>query len=847
MKKKLIAIASVAAFAVGVFVLTGNDREAVPAVAAPMSERAVAVVEPVAREDGKDSKDEKDAPDFGADALAVPRAVDFKKVVSFNQWAQQWRGADAPAREAMREEGVRLAIERRPEFKALIVRDPQRALEQAVPRVILQDLPREIAVLLERPVAATGDLNVYRGRPQGAVEQGTELTLRYFETAKGESLKARVFGEMATFNSKAKVPLRGVAIDREFAVAQSPVRQLEKGERIPQDAQLVATCPVSGLTTEIAATDEPVTDETPTVEIGEQVIRLCNGTHVTVLDEQYRTLLQASGPGGAGFVYDTHPGTSSRAIGNFRCLYIRITYPDQLKAPNTEDSAYGDMRNVSRFYLESSYGKLTTTSTVTPLVLLPHSQAWYIAKDATVDGLGLVHSDARSEARKLGYDSGQFDCTIVRVNGGPRLSGISWGGGNSVWVSWDGMDVLNHECGHSLGRNHANYWNTSDGTPYGFGANAEYGNSFDVMGGGGGFAAHYNTISKRALAWLPDAYAHRPAANANGIYRIFAYDQPQLEEGRRYAFRVAKDTARNYYIEYHPAYNAQLAESALVIYNWSSLGNAGHLLDTTPGTPGGKSDGGIAVGRTYSDPESDQHFTIVGKIACTPPALDLAYMRGPFPGNQAPTLTLSATATTISAGGSITFTATANDPDGDTLSYWWDFSDGTASTNTPTFTRTFPSTTQMTVMGTASDRKGGIARRHVVVNVGAHGRGTVTGNISVGGQPIVGALLVSDTSKYCYTDSAGNYALSNLTTGARTLTATSAGFTLAAGFANPIIVTTGTNSGNWTATENTRVTLTKTADATEGGANGTFTFARSGDTSADHIVRIAPVVRSESA
>ena len=183
------------------------------------------------------------------------------------------------------------------------------------------------------------------------------------------------------------------------------------------------------------------------------------------------------------------------------------------------------MRNVSKYYLESSYGRMTTTSTVTPLVVLPHSQAWYIAEDSIVDGLGLVHSDARAEARKLGYDSNQFTCTIVRVNGGPRLSGISWGGGSSVWVSWDGMDVLNHECGHSLGRNHANYWNTTDGTAYGNGANQEYGNGFDVMGGGGGFAAHYNTISKRALGWLSDPYVHRPAANANGVYRIFAYGE----------------------------------------------------------------------------------------------------------------------------------------------------------------------------------------------------------------------------------------------------------------------------------------------------------------------------------
>ena len=840
MKRSFAITASVCAFLLFAFFALRPAPETAPARAATVPPGGPAETSRAA-EPAPTAEAPVPGPDFGAAALEIPRQADFRKIVAFNEWAKQWHAADAAGRAGLNAEGLRLATERRPEFKALIVTDPRRALEQAVPRVILQDLPAEIVAELEKPVSATGDFNVYRGRPQGELAPGTELTLRYFETPKGESFKARVFGELVPANSKANVPLRGVAIDREFAVAENPVRQLERGERIPKDAQVVAKCPVSNLTTPVPAPDSPVTDDTPTVQIGEEIIRLCNGTHVHVLEEQYRTLLQASGPGGAGFFYDAYPGTAANAIGNFRCLYIRITYPDQMKAPNTEDSGATDMRNVARYYLESSYGRMTTTSTVTPLVVLPHSQAWYIAKDATVDGLGLVHSDARAEARKLGYDSNQYTCTIVRVNGGPRLSGISWGGGSSVWVSWDGMDVLNHECGHSLGRNHANYWATTDGTAYGTGANQEYGNGFDVMGGGGGFGAHYNTISKRALGWLSDPYVHRPAANANGVYRIVAYDQPQLEEGKRYALRVAKDSVRNYYIEYHPAYGGQLTDSALVIYNWSALGNAGHLLDTTPGTPSGKSDGGIAIGRTYSDPESDQHFTVLGKNATTPPSLDIQYLRGPFPGNQAPTVSLSASATTISAGGSITFTATASDPDGDPLSYWWESSDGLASSNSAVFTRSFASTTQMTVMLTVSDMKGRTARRHVVVNVGAHGRGAVTGNITVAGQPLAGVLITSDTSKYCYTDSDGNYALSNLTTGARTLTAVYPGHTFTAGFANPITVTTGTNTGNWTAAANTFVTLTKTADATEGGANGSFTLTRTGSTAADLIVELAPV------
>ena len=744
----------------------------------------------------------------------------------------------------MRAEGLRLATVRRPEMKALIVKSPRMALDHAVSRVILQDLPEDITEQLERPVSATGDLNVYRGRPQGPVPDGTELTLRYFETTEGKSYKARVSDELETLNTTKAVALRGVAIDREFAVASNGVRHLEKGERISKMAQVEALCPVSGLVTPEPAPEEPVSDETPTVEIGARIIRLCNGTHVRVLEEEYKAMIMASGNAGAGFFKDTHPGTSAEAIGNFRCLYIRITYPDQVKAPNTEDSAHTDMRNVSRFFLENSFGRMTTTSSVTPLITLPHSQAWYIAKDSEVDGLGLVHSDARAEARKLGYDSNQFNCTIVRVNGGPRLSGISWGGGDSVWVSWDGMDVLNHEAGHSIGRNHANFWTTSDGSAIGVGSNSEYGNSYDVMGGGGGFAAHYNSKSKRDLGWLSNPYVHLPsdAQSASGVYRIYAYDQPQLEEGKRYAFRVGKDVGRRFYLEYHPAYNTEWANSMLMIIDGFGS-NCGHLIDTTPGSPGGKGDGGIQVGRTFSDYESDIHFTVLSKNATIPASLDFSYQRGPFPGNTAPTFTsLTASATTIAAGGSITFTAAASDAQSDTLAYHWEFNDGVYGTSTPTFTRTFPAVDQMTVHCTVSDMKGGIARKHIIVNVGAHGRGVVAGRITNAGQPVVGVRVTSGTAKYAFTDSNGDYAVSDLTAGAQTFTTLLTGYTFTESYVSPVTVVANTTASgkDWTAGSVPELTITST-DAAEGGTAGSFVITRTGDTSAALDVTVAPV------
>ena len=767
--------------------------------------------------------------DFGGWVTEKPRQPDFAKIEAFEGWVGRWKSATPEERAAMTAEGTLLAGERRAEFKALIMTDPQQALARAVPRVVRQDLPEEIVSLLEKPVSATGDFDVYKGRPApGTPMPEGGMTLRYFE-AGGTSYQASVFGAMEPVMSRKQIPLRGVAIDRPLAVAESPLRQLETGERISAGTVVENTCPVSGKTTEAVANNEAVTEDTPTVEVGERVITLCNGSHVSVLDEKYRVFVQAAGPGSAGFFMDAYPGTSSRAIGNFRCLYIRATYPDQMSPPNTEDQAVEDMKNTTRFFLESSYGKMTTTATVTPLVVLPQTLKWYQDKDAEVNGLGVMQTQARESARKLGYDSTQYDCIIIRVNGGLR-SGASWGGGDSVWLGWGGMDVINHECGHSLGLGHANYWATTDGTAYGDGANQEYGNGFDVMGGGGGYSAHYNTTAKRNLGWLPNSYMHFP--KGDGVFRLYAFDQSQLEEGKRYGLNVTKDSNIQYNIEYH-ANNPTLANQATVLYG-------SRLIDTTPGSSGGKNDGGIQIGRTFSDLEADMHFTVLSKNATTPPSLDVAYFRGPFPDNVAPTVALNASATTVAVGTTVTFTATANDANGDALAYQWDFDDGSTAANNAVVAKTFSNAAQVTGMVTVSDMKGGTTRRHVVVNVGSHGKQMVSGNISAAGLPLANVRVSITNGKYAYTDADGNYALAGVPTGTQTLTATLNGYVFTPSFSNPLAVVAGTNTANWTAAGSTFVTLAKTADATEGGTNGSFTLTRTGATDADLIVSVSP-------
>ena len=839
--KKVIIVSGVLAAGVLALLITRTPQGARSSAAGPERpptapdrtlNRAKAAPAPAAG--GNATASAKPAATAGAKAGA--RFV-WPRITAFNDWVKDYVAATPEQRETMKAEGLRLAQARRPEFKKLIVADPERALEQAVKPVMRQELPAEIAAELEKPISARGDYKVYMGRPAPGVEMDArDLVLRYFETPEGASYKAHVFGNVEAVMTRKHVAVRGVAIDRELALADSAVRQLGVGEKIPAGTTVEQSCPVSGNTTTLeGGLDTPITDETPAIELEGRVIVLCNGSHVRVLDEQYRltsNISASGGPGGAHPIKDNFPGTSSEAIGNFKALYIRAVYPDRLQAPNTEASAMDDMKNFERFYVESSYGRLSVTPAFSPLVVLPHTREWYEAKDSEVDGLGLVHSDSRSEARRLGFDSGQFNVVIVRVNGGPRLSGISWGGGDSVWVSWDGMDVINHECGHSIGRPHANFWDTGGQSAIGPGANQEYGNSFDVMGGGGGFNAHYNTISKRSLGWLPTQNTHNPTVS--GVYRVFAYDQPQLEEGRRYSLRVPKDKTRGYNLEYHYNYNSTFRNNALVI--WSGFGGAGHLIDTTPGTPGGKADGGIELGRTFSDAAAGVHFTVVGRNSTVPESLDIAVNYGNPPTNVPPTLTLSASATSVAVNGSITFTAVAADANGDALAYHWECTDGYPGTNAATFTRAFPTADQLTVHCTVSDMKGGATRRHTVVTVGAPGRYVLNGRVTDGAQPVQG-VLISDGSKYCYTDANGDYALADLATGAHTITALLYGSSFSPNGGSVNIVA-GANALNVAATALAQVTIAATADASENGTNGAFVLTRTGDTDNPLIVRV---------
>lgn len=719
--------------------------------------------------------------------------------------------------------------------------------------VVRQKLPQSVLSLLEERVNDKGVLRVYRGR----TFDGDPVSKRVAELETGKTYTAHVYGRRAeTVTWTPNASLNGVAVDSDFAVNEDPMRVLEAGEIPSADKPAVAICPVSGKeSVDPAEAAEPVPPDAPVVETSEEVVYLCNGTHVVLYRE---TLIMAEGSsGGPTSFTGILPSAPTPSMGVVRVIYIPVTYADQNAIPATEATAYQMMRDVSDYYATNSYGRLTLLTTVTPPVKLPHSENWYIQRDTSnggdLDGEGVSMAHAREEAKKLGFDYTNFDCTVMRHNGGPGSYG-GLGGGSTVWIRGDGAALTAHEVGHAFGLAHSNFWDTAGTSAVGAGTNQEYGDSYDVMGGGSVPNEHYNSQAKSQIRWLPRDNVQD--ISQSGEYRIYAYDQPTLEPTKRYALNITKDAQRVYWGELRQVYTGSTtrpwADKGLLLGWRYPNGSGGNLqrIDTTPGSPFLKDDAAISLGQTFSDTDSGIHITTVAVNAnTTPKSVDVRVNLGLFPENHAPELGLAASAEVVPVNATVTFTATATDADGDDLAFAWqhfgDTSYKVVEANAPTITRTFATAGSYLVACTVSDMKGGSTTRHKLVIVGSgNSRSVISGRVTLAGQGLGNVVVTANGANGVITDSDGYYIIPNLAATTYTMTPLLYGYSFAELFNNNVTVGPNYSGADFAAAGVASVSLTvDVAEATENvpASPARFTLTRTGDLSTDLVVNLNPV------
>jgi hypothetical protein len=492
--------------------------------------------------------------------------------------------------------------------------------------------------------------------------------------------------------------------------------------------------------------------------------------------------------------------------GHKKVLIIPIRFTDVAgpsDAPNASGflSGWGNITNgttlaeISAFMERQSYGLCTMEFTVLPEIDMGVSYTAYEQaypggvgnKFANWGEPGSLMDDIRAKARAAGlltaqpglYDSDAYDLDIGAMGPVPGQGSISAGRAHGKGVLGVNFKILAHEICHNLGCHHANgISRNSYAMPL---LNSQsylntYGDVYCLMGDKNANALpippdlDVNPFWKYKLGWLTDASIHQPTTS--GVYRVHAYDVASLSPGTRHAIRLPRDPYRTYWLGYRQSItgtDAVWSNNGLEVRfggeNIASTAGNTTLLDMTPGSRGASSatsrygtmrDAQLAIGRTYSDAEANLHITPLRKAGTSPEALDVAVNIGPFPGNRPPTVTIDPPSKAVNAYGAHTFTATASDPDGDTLSYAWEFDDilkpgGIQSGGTHPDARlctqashNWSNIGEYDVRCTVTDMKGHAttATATVTVSGGSAGRLTISGVVrDEHGNPLEGAVV----------------------------------------------------------------------------------------------------------
>ena len=445
---------------------------------------------------------------------------------------------------------------------------------------------------------------------------------------------------------------------------------------------------------------------------------------------------------------ETRQQSMEHANGVKKMLVVRVEPKGKPGKPISEAAIRAAIKEANTFFAANSGGKLSFVVTVPPVV--PVKNVYY-------------DKEVLEAVEAASIDISKYDLTVWIGDDGKgsglwgtwkkgewlSTSIVVWGftpGSIAFWMAQTGLDV---EGAHG--------WLSSNENPIGEGRPVSQRNHFDAFSIQRG---HYGTRVKNYLGWLADSDVE--TITKSGIYRVAAHDQPNSTGTR--ALKIAKDGDKNYWIELRQGFpkNPWATNGALVMWGFNRDAQT-MLLDMTPGSIGEAeasllgndedcgcmdvTDAPLVIGRTFSDREAGIHITTLRKVTVNGSdgkplkALDIMVNLGQFPDNHPPKLSLKASAQSVKAEQPVTFKATADDADGDKISYYWDFGDLGFHGGDAVTSHAWVEDREYVVRCTASDGKGGTASSSLVVKVGAPKTTRIEGRVLLDGKPLADAVV----------------------------------------------------------------------------------------------------------
>lgn len=619
--------------------------------------------------------------------------------------------------------GLALAHERRATLKTLIATDPRAALAHAVARTTRATLPAEILAVLETPIDATGRFEVLTSC------NGPRAEVTRFAVIGEQRFTAHTHGRRLVTSTKHRLPLHGIAIDDLLALAEEPFRRLEP-------AELPATSPAAAVA----------------VAIGDEIHAFDSET--TLADWHRTAALAESRPDPTASSLSASPLTAAAppdwTVGEKSVLWIRAQFADDTALVTTDAAITSAMSSVNDFFRDLSRGRTSFRTTILPgAARLSRDRAYYNS------GTGRI-ADLESEALRLAreYDAANGNTGAFNPDRHDRwivvfkhLNVYWWAG--TAFVGDKGIRlnenmqpaVIAHELGHNHGVHHSHAWRPYEGSTVGNGEHVEYGDPFDIMGGGNVIPdGHFNTTHKQALSFLADSEA--TTVTASGTYRLYRHDHRsaggvqvlKIPAGRfEYSVEHRRTAPRNNF-----PHGPRLESGVLL--RWSKYpttytGPGVYLLDATPNSASGLDDAILGLDETFTDARRGIHITPVATGGDSPREwVDVRVSFGATGSNRNPTVAASAPAPVVPARTDLVLHANATDPDNDPVSFVWEIGEEEILTTSPTLNYRWIAGGNYTVKCAALDGRGGYAAQTFnitvedpLVNWTRRGQGVVSG------------------------------------------------------------------------------------------------------------------------